>query len=108
MRSAMSAPAASAVDLPYSSAVAEKSTAVTCPPGCGEPDRLGPVPAARVKGETWLHVSDLRQQIRIRRPTRHLLRALAQGLSPAPLSGAPIKRLVRHDITSFKLLNANA
>jgi hypothetical protein len=76
------------------------------PPGGGEPDRLGSVPASRIEGEAWLHGPDLREQESIRRPTRHLLRALAQGLSPAPFPGALVKRLIRHDTTRSGLLNA--
>ena len=76
------------------------------PPGGGEPDRLGSVPASRIEGEAWLHVPDLREQESIRRPTRHLLWALAQGLSPAPFPGALVKRLVSHDTTRSGLSNA--
>ena len=69
------------------------------PPGSGEPDRLSPMPASRVEGKARLHVTDLRKQKSIRRPTRNLLWAFTQGVSPAPFPGILVKRLVRHDTT---------
>ena len=66
------------------------------PPGRGQPDRLGAVPAAGVEGAARLQVADLGEQVRVRWHLRDLVAVLVQGLRPAPLPGVAVEPVVAH------------
>ena len=90
MRSATSRPMVSAVERPYASAVAAKSTAVTLPAARSEPQRVGAVAAAGVKGTSGTEPCELGRQMRIRRTLRDAIPVLAQGLRPALFPEVPV------------------
>jgi hypothetical protein len=71
---------ASAVDRAYASAVAAKSTAVTCHPRAASQSASAPVAAARVECPSGAEVADLGGQVGVRGPLCDAVPVLAQGL----------------------------
>jgi hypothetical protein len=60
------------------------------PSARSEPERFGPVAAARVESASGSQVADLGDQMGVRGPLRDAVPVLAQGLGPALLPEVPV------------------